>query len=35
MIGVDEGREGCFLAMRVQEILIPSREEKGRWIGGV
>ena len=35
MIGVDEGREGCFLTMRVQEILIPSGEEKGRWIGGV
>ena len=35
MVGVYEGREGCFLAMRVQEILIPSGEEKERWIGGV
>ena len=35
MIGVDAGMEGCFLAMRVQEILIPSGEEKERWIGGV
>ena len=27
--------EGWFLAMRVQEILIPAGEEEERWIGGV
>ena len=31
MIGVEEGREGCFLAMWVQEILIPSGEGKADW----
>ena len=36
MIGVEDGREeGWFLAMPVQEILIPAVEEEERWIGGV
>ena len=35
MIGIEEVRKGWFLAMRVQEILIPAGEEEDRWIGGV
>ena len=29
------GREGRFLVMRIQEILILAGEEEERWIGGV
>ena len=36
MIGVEEVRKGWFLAMRVQEILMPAGEDEERWIiGGV
>ena len=32
MIGVEEVRKGWFLAMRVQEIIMPAGEDEERWI---